>query len=592
MEIHRLNINKEIQEIKKNVPIFKNWHYLVLKELFNSSFEMEAIKGSQIFSEKDQVNFIYLVLEGEFQLMKNMSYKDNSLSEDAEFAGLVQTIDYSRRCVPICITSKWEILGETDFAKKRSNYNLSCRCISRSAKFYKIPTKKLLSLITTKYMEDFNEVALMKDKFLKNRIKIILNKNLESKKLLGINLKDHIDVGDVVAEEVFKAQDFDLMADFEGYLSGQKMKEKEFDKRTSALPSESNLTSKESKSYPQTNPSLSLDIKPKPIQNFQYKSDLTKKQNFPKIKKNYKKNSSQIFSSFDKKSYKNDKSQYLNKTSKIDKINKKHENNNSLIFNENSAKNFKIFSNSSYNKNLAYSKNQTTHHSTKSFMRSSLSKGNFYQLDNEGSTWPEPIIFEDEGKLVKNQNLNKNLSQKATAEHFVKQEACRSKKLKKSGSKTFKSLNTDDKFFPNQNSVTELKFGFKNSKNSFSKGKAIFERYSHNPSEIRKLASMRKLKKDLKKWDTQFSKLNQLKKSQEFYNLMQKKQQALLFRKKAEQKNLEFRQLSKGQKEAYFVNKFDDRLKSLNTNNIVKALDNFNMNFYLRRRVKKKSLGN
>lgn len=210
VENHRMNINREIQEIKLKVNLFRNWHYLALKELFNSALEMEVGRGYEIFSPKRKANYFYLVLGGEFELSYKMSFREkNEEDDDAEFAGMIKDLDLSIRKVKIAQIKKWELIAENDIFLQRKNYSVSCTCISREGRFYRIPKNKYLGLALGQKIEDEKEICLQKEIFIKERLNSIKKTLYKEKDLLGINLKKLIDLGEKF-QCYYNHKDFDL----------------------------------------------------------------------------------------------------------------------------------------------------------------------------------------------------------------------------------------------------------------------------------------------------------------------------------------------------------------------------------------------
>ena len=82
MKIEQDKLNKDI-EFLKETPHFKHWSKNAISKLTYYFQRMECQKNQYIFKEGEEPNYIYIVLEGEFALIKGvMNFKKE---EDESF---------------------------------------------------------------------------------------------------------------------------------------------------------------------------------------------------------------------------------------------------------------------------------------------------------------------------------------------------------------------------------------------------------------------------------------------------------------------------------------------------------------------------
>jgi CRP-like cAMP-binding protein len=129
---------KEKVDFLRSLPLFQRW---ANKRLIKTSYAFDVrthTRNHFLFKEGDPTDFIYIVKEGEFQLLKN--YKVSKTVMMIKKIRNSPVVKHKTKQIQMSIAAKGQMLGEDDFINDQPHSN-SCKCLSEEGVLLEISVK-------------------------------------------------------------------------------------------------------------------------------------------------------------------------------------------------------------------------------------------------------------------------------------------------------------------------------------------------------------------------------------------------------------------------------------------------------------------
>jgi CRP-like cAMP-binding protein len=131
----------------QTLPLFHRW---TDRKLMKNSYAFEVrylARNHTLFSEGEPCDFVYIVKEGEFQLMKNCRYMKRLTS--TRKVRQTPILKAKVKQVQVAIVGKGEMLGEDDALNEQA-YSTTCKCFTTAGVILEISVKNFFKRIVNR----------------------------------------------------------------------------------------------------------------------------------------------------------------------------------------------------------------------------------------------------------------------------------------------------------------------------------------------------------------------------------------------------------------------------------------------------------
>ncbi|EAR82596.2 cyclic nucleotide-binding domain protein (macronuclear) [Tetrahymena thermophila SB210] len=137
----------------ENIPYFSNWTEQQLKQIYYNSFKQEFHKNEKVFEENQEIDSVYIILEGEFMQSKHFRVfeKDfeGSKLNDLKKNFIVSDSQNNMKNIQLTIMQKNELFGEEDIIGQNDKRTFTVTCLSLRGEVLMIKQKDFQRLIMT-----------------------------------------------------------------------------------------------------------------------------------------------------------------------------------------------------------------------------------------------------------------------------------------------------------------------------------------------------------------------------------------------------------------------------------------------------------
>lgn len=94
----------------KQIPFISHWSKNALSKLYYAVEKVDTFRGNRIIKEGDPIDYIYIVKEGEFEILKYLGKDDQEEKDQNEEQTLIRPLlkhEDARRCKARKITTEW-----------------------------------------------------------------------------------------------------------------------------------------------------------------------------------------------------------------------------------------------------------------------------------------------------------------------------------------------------------------------------------------------------------------------------------------------------------------------------------------------------
>ncbi|KAL4426767.1 hypothetical protein ABPG74_006545 [Tetrahymena malaccensis] len=137
----------------ENIPYFSNWSEQQLKQIYYNSFKQEFHKNEKVFEENQEIDSVYIILEGEFMQSKHFRVfeKDfeGSKLNDLKKNFIVSDSHNNMKNIQLTIMQKNELFGEEDIIGLNDKRTFTVTCLSLRGEVLMIKQKDFQRIIMT-----------------------------------------------------------------------------------------------------------------------------------------------------------------------------------------------------------------------------------------------------------------------------------------------------------------------------------------------------------------------------------------------------------------------------------------------------------
>ncbi|KAL4466192.1 hypothetical protein ABPG72_011070 [Tetrahymena utriculariae] len=137
----------------ENIPYFQNWSEQQLKQIYYNSFKQEFHKNEKVFEENQEIDSVFIILEGEFMQSKHFRVfkKDfeGSKLNDLKKNFIVSDSHNNLKNIQLTIMQKNELFGEEDMIGLNDKRTFTVTCLSLRGEVLMIKQKDFQRIIMT-----------------------------------------------------------------------------------------------------------------------------------------------------------------------------------------------------------------------------------------------------------------------------------------------------------------------------------------------------------------------------------------------------------------------------------------------------------